>query len=234
VRTPISSLVLLLSCLGLVACPRPTDTPTDAGAASPDTSASPPVADPNQISETGEGVPANGAGTPPADATLAVDRSESSIGFAVARATVGHIGSFEQFEATLELAGGEPIKLEIAVKTGSVAADRTGLTQHLKGSDFFDVDKFPTATFTATEFTPDPEAGPDHYRIRGTMRLHGVASALEFPATLAIGPERVVGQATLDISAKAFGIQYAGMEAELAEDAVQLEIELVFPRVAGP
>jgi hypothetical protein len=62
------------------------------------------------------------------------------------------------------------------------------------------------------------------------MILHGIRGTLEFPATIEVEPNRVIGQATLDISAKAFGIDYAGMEAELAEDAVELEVELVFPR----
>jgi polyisoprenoid-binding protein YceI len=168
-----------------------------------------------------------------AEGTFEADVASSKIGFAVSRATVGHVGEFEDFESTLQLVGGRPVGLEIAVKTGSVEADRSGLTSHLKSDDFFDVDKFPTATFTASEFTPDPENAPDGYIVAGTMHLHGVERKLEFPATLEIGSDRVVGRATLDISAKAFGIDYEGMEAELAEDAVQLEIELVFPRVAG-
>ena len=224
-------LLLLISLTSLLACPRPTDTEA-ASVSGTEPGEAPSEAPPPEAGPTDES--ATGAVAPAADATLAVDKERSSVGFAVARATVGHVGHFEQFEASLVLADGKPSKLEIQVKTGSVVADRAGLTHHLKGTDFFDVDKFPTATFTATEFTPDPEAGPDGFQVRGTMHLHGVASTLEFPATLAIGADRVVGQATLDISAKAFGIDYAGMEAELAEDAVQLEIELVFPRVAGP
>lgn len=168
------------------------------------------------------------------DGTYAADVSRSTVGFAVSRATVGHVGKFEDFAATLTVVEAQPVALEIVVKTGSVVADRAGLTGHLKGADFFDVDKFPTATFTASEFTPDPEAGLSAYLIRGTMQLHGVERKLEFPATLEIGSDRVTGQATLDISAKAFDINYEGMEAELAEDAVSLEIELVFTRVAQP
>jgi polyisoprenoid-binding protein YceI len=238
VRT--STLFLALSLSPLLACPRPTDTEASpAGAAQPEQTE---PSQPSTPSTTDDDTPvrgsadesATGAEPPSADTTLKVDRTQSTVGFAVARATVGHVGKFEDFDASLTLADGSPVAFEIAVKTGSVVADRSGLTSHLKGADFFAVDKFPTATFTASEFTPDPESGPDAYRITGTMRLHGVGRKLEFPATLEIGSERVVGRATLDISAKAFGIDYEGMEAELAEDAVQLEIELVFTRVAGP
>ena len=165
---------------------------------------------------------------------LVADRKQSKIGFAVARATSGHIAQFESFEARLDFAEEKPRQLEIEVKTASVLADRSGLSSHLKSSDFFDVEKFPTSTFTTERIDPKPDDGANHYEIHGTMRLHGVERKLKFPATLEITPERVLGQATLDISAKAFGINYEGMEAELAQDAVSLEIELVFPRVAAP
>lgn len=176
---------------------------------------------------------ADGAAAPPDTATLEVDREASKVGFAVARATIGHIGRFDDYSATLKIVDGAPTGLEISVETGSVVADRKGLTSHLKSADFFHVDKFPTATFTADSFTPQPDEGESAYEVSGTMRLHGVERKLKFPATIELSPERAVGTASLDISAKAFGIDYEGMEAELAEDAVSLQIELVFPRVVG-
>jgi hypothetical protein len=59
------------------------------------------------------------------------------------------------------------------------------------------------------------------------MRLHGVGRKLDVQTTIDVESDRVVGRAVLDIGAKAFGIRYAGMAAELAADAVQLEIELI-------
>lgn len=167
---------------------------------------------------------------PNAPEQLTADVTQSKINFLVSRATTGHIGHFEKFTGTLELADGHPRDLEIAVNTGSVVADQQGLTSHLQSPDFFDVDKFPTATFSAETITAVAGEDPNTYAITGTMNLHGVSGKLEFPATIEVEPNRVVGRATLDISAKAFGIAYAGMEAELAEDAVALEVELVFPR----
>lgn len=161
---------------------------------------------------------------------LTADVAQSKVDFAVARATTGHIGHFEKFAATLELGDGQPRKLEITVKTDSVVTDRQGLTSHLRSADFFDAAKFPSATFSTESITPIAAEEPNTYAITGTMELHGVRGKLEFPATFEVEPNHVVGRATLDISAKAFGINYAGMEAELAEDAVALEVELVFPR----
>jgi polyisoprenoid-binding protein YceI len=167
---------------------------------------------------------------PEAPEQLNADVAQSKVRFLVTRAVGEHIGHFEKFSSTLELTDGKPSKLEIAVKTGSVEADRQGLTSHLKSADFFHVDQFPTARFTTDTITPMPGDEPNRYTVKGTMSLHGVEGKLEFPAIITVEPERVLGSATLDISAKAFGIDYAGMEAELAEDAVGLQIELVFPR----
>jgi polyisoprenoid-binding protein YceI len=161
---------------------------------------------------------------------LTADVAQSKVNFAVARATIGHIGHFDDFAATLELVDGQPRELEITVETGSVVADREGLTSHLKSADFFDVDQFPSASFSTDTIAAITGEDANTYAITGTMNLHGVRGKLEFPATIEIEPNRVVATATLDISAKAFGISYAGMEAELAEDKVALEVELVFPR----
>jgi polyisoprenoid-binding protein YceI len=167
---------------------------------------------------------------PKAPEQLTADVAGSKVTFLVTRAVGGHIGHFEKFSSTLELTDGKPSKLEIAVKTGSVVADRQGLTSHLKSADFFHVDQFPTATFTTNTITPMPGDEPNSYAIEGTMSLHGVKGKLEFPAIITVEPERVLASARLDVSAKAFGIDYAGMEAELADDAVGLDVELVFPR----
>ena len=170
---------------------------------------------------------------------LSADVSQSKIGFVVSRAPIGHVGHFERFEATLELREGQPSALQIRVIAESVVADRLGLTEHLKSADFFDVATYPSASFGTTSLTPlvpsskadsDDAETADNIRVVGFMMLHGVERELAFPARFDIDAERAIARATLDISAKAFGIDYAGMEDELAEDAVGLEVELWFPR----
>lgn len=161
---------------------------------------------------------------------MSVRKLESSVGFAASRAPIGHLGHFENFDAKLGLVDERPAQLEIIVKTGSVVADRSGLTEHLKGPDFFDASAHPNATFVATSITAAPGSELGHYTVQGTMNFHGVEQALEFPAEIHVEAELVRCKAQLAISASAFEIRYAGMEAELAEDLVELEVELVFPR----
>jgi polyisoprenoid-binding protein YceI len=219
--------------LGPFGCPdsRPeAETKPDDSPAEP---ATPDATDSGGNDTTAEAPPQPKPTPPTGPQTLAADPAQSKVSFAVSRATVGHIGTFGRYKATLVLDADKPKSLDIVVETASVEADAKGLTSHLKSADFFDVDKYPTASFTTAAISVPPEAEPNEYLIKGTMELHGVEAELEFPATIEVDAKQAVGRATLDISAKRFGIDYAGMEAELADDAVALEIELTFPRVAG-
>lgn len=242
---PWSTLTISL-CLALTACDGKTETKKASGDANADAktdeAGEPPTGeaeagDPSETTtaaagETGETDEASTDASPKTE-VLRADPKHSKVEFHVARATTGHVAEFNRYDARLELAEGAPQRLEIAVKLGSVAADRQGLTQHLKSSDFFDVDKFPTASFATDAIEPVADE-PNRYQLRGKMRLHGISKDLKFPATIEISDERALGTASLEISAKAFGIDYEGMEAELAEDEVSLEIELAFPRVEQP
>jgi polyisoprenoid-binding protein YceI len=83
-----------------------------------------------------------------------IDPSHTTIGFVARHAMVTNVkGSFQEFEGTLHLDGTDPaastasldIKMD-SIETGS--ADRAG---HLKSSDFFRTDEFPTMTFRSTK-----------------------------------------------------------------------------------
>ena len=55
------------------------------------------------------------------------------------------------------------------------------LTEELKGDQWFDAAKFPTATFTSTSITP---SGKDAATINGTLTLHGVTKPMVLAAHL--------------------------------------------------
>ena len=238
VRAAIS--LLTLSLLG---CDPSATSDAKAPSKPSDDAATPEAATPEAAPEPAEAEP-EPAPAEPEDAReqLSVDASRSQVRFLVSRAPIGHIGHFERFEATLGLRAGQVEDLQIEVFTESVVADRLGLTEHLKSDDFFDVAKYPRASFQTKTLTPippgegdgDPGDGAelDNVSVVGVMRLHGVEAELTFPARFEVDAEGVSAHATLEISAKAFGIDYAGMEDELAEDAVGLEVALSFPRAA--
>jgi polyisoprenoid-binding protein YceI len=107
-----------------------------------------------------------------------IDPSHSTIGFVARHAMVTNVkGHFKEFEGALHLDGTDPSKSTASidvtmdsVETGS--ADRDG---HLKSSDFFKTDEFPTMTFRSTEAE---SLGGDDYRITGDLSILGVTKPL--------------------------------------------------------
>lgn len=82
-------------------------------------------------------------------------------------------GMFTDFEGKLAFDPKAPAKsaLEVNVNMNGIDTAVPKLDEHLKSADFFDVSKFPSATFksTAIEVT-----GPNTGRITGSLTLHGV------------------------------------------------------------
>lgn len=162
-----------------------------------------------------------------ATTSLAMDPSNSKIEFVGAKVTASHAGGFTDFAGTVDL--GDPIeksRIGITIQTASLYADREKLTQHLKSPDFFDVAKFPTATFRSTEISKQG----DGYTITGDLTLHGVTQRISFPATITAGDSEISAGAEFSINRKDFGIVYPGMPDDLIRDLVVIKLSLGLPR----
>ena len=107
----------------------------------------------------------------------------------------------------------------------SVSTDTDQLTQHLKTPDFFDVAKFPQATFTSTEIKPGGDKGAS-VTISGNFQLHGITKSITFPATIRVSPEAIGVESTFSINRKDFGINYAGAADNLIRDEVVMSLHI--------
>lgn len=182
---------------------------------------------------------ANGPTKPASNTTVAgdayaVDLASSSIGFIGSKVTGKHEGKFEKFSGTITLAGGkaEGGKLTIEVETESVKTDADGLDKHLKNKDFFEVDKFPKATFVSSEIKVGGEKGASH-TVTGELELHGVKKTVSFPVTIKVEGDTVTGNAEFAINRKDFGIVIAGKPDDLIRDDVLLKLSLKAPKKKG-
>ena len=117
------------------------------------------------------------------------------------------------------------------LKTASVVCDVASrndwtpkLEEHLKGADFFDVAKFPTATFASTEIKAGGEGGS--HTVKGNLTIHGVTKLVTFPATITVKGKDVSGKSEFSINRKDFGIAYAGKADDLIRDGVVLKIDV--------
>ena len=87
-------------------------------------------------------------------------------------------GQFGKIEGTLEFDAGDPTKASVTATIGmaSVASNIKKLDDKLVGADYFDVAKFPTATFKSTHV--EKGATPDRLKVTGDLTLHGVTKAV--------------------------------------------------------
>ena len=181
--------------------------------------------------EAAPGSKAEAAPSGEADATsassLAITPSNSKIEFVGAKVTASHDGGFTDFSGEVDL--GDPVEasaIELTIQTNSLFADKEKLTKHLKSPDFFDVTKFPTATFRSTEIKKDGEG----HTISGDLTLHGVTKRISFPATVTVTESEVTANAEFSINRQDFGIAYAGMKDDLIRDLVVIKLSLQLPR----
>lgn len=175
--------------------------------------------------------PESNAAKPAATETLAITPENSKVEFVAAKITRSHNGSFKQFSGKIELTPNNipNSSVTIDIDTSSVVTDEDQLTGHLKTPDFFDVAKFPKATFVSTKIDP-AAGGGDNYNVTGNFDLHGVKKSISFPATIKVTADSVSVDAEFAINRKDFGIVYAGKADDLIRDGVVIKLSLKVPR----
>jgi polyisoprenoid-binding protein YceI len=150
----------------------------------------------------------------------------SKIEFVGSKVTGSHNGSFGDFSGQIDHVGTpEQGRVSITIKADSLTTDTPDLTKHLKTADFFDVAKFPEASFVSTSIKPGGDKGASH-TVTGNLTLHGVTKAVTFPATINVTPEVATVDSTFSINRKDFGINYAGQADNLIRDDVVLKLTI--------
>ncbi|HEV8592276.1 MAG TPA: YceI family protein, partial [Pyrinomonadaceae bacterium] len=163
---------------------------------------------------------------------LAIDPQNSKVLFTGSKVTGKHEGGFKQFKGTINLVNDKAAESSVSVdiETPSVFTDTEQLTGHLKSADFFDVEKYPKASFASTKIEPDAAKGADNYTVTGDLELHGQKKTITFPATIKVAADTVEVNAEFSINRKDFGILYAGKADDLIRDDVVIKLDLKTPR----
>jgi polyisoprenoid-binding protein YceI len=105
--------------------------------------------------------------------TWDIDPAHSTIEFSVKHMMVSTVkGQFEKVKGAIELDDKDVTKstVEVTIDVASVNTHEPKRDGHLKSPDFFDVAKFPTATFKSTKVQ---KAGKK-LKVTGDLTLHGV------------------------------------------------------------
>ncbi|MCZ2401770.1 YceI family protein [Paenarthrobacter sp. Z7-10] len=169
--------------------------------------------------------------------TWTLDASHSEVGFSVRHAGISKVrGKFTELAATAtvgETAEASSVSATIAAASfDSGDANRDG---HVRGADFFDVEKFPELTFASTSISGSGE----DYKLSGDLTIRGITKPVVFEtefngvAVDPFGATRAGFSAKTVISRKDFGLTWnAALEAGgvLVGDKVTLTLEVAFVR----
>jgi polyisoprenoid-binding protein YceI len=164
--------------------------------------------------------------------SLAITTENSKVQFTGSKVTGKHEGGFGNFSGKIDLVNEKPedSSVAIGIETGSVYTDADGLTKHLRSGDFFEIEKFPKASFSSTKIVPDPTRVENAYIVTGDLELRGVKKSVTFPATIAVTPTGVRVSSEFSIDRKDFGIVYVGKADDLIRDDVVIKLDLNTPR----
>lgn len=89
-------------------------------------------------------------------------------------------GRFEEFSGTA-MVDDTLISVQVDIETDSLTTGIDKLTDHLKGSDFFDVKRYPKARFESTEII---DRGDGTVKITGDLTMLDQTDSITFPATV--------------------------------------------------
>ena len=163
---------------------------------------------------------------------LPISPENSKVEFTGSKVTGKHDGGFKQFKGTIDLVNDKPeeSRVTVDIDTTSIFSDDDKLTGHLKSADFFEVEKYPKATFVSTKIVPDAAKGAGNYTVTGDFDLHGQKKAITFPAKITVSDAEVAVDTEFSINRKDFGIVYAGKTDDLIRDDVVIRLNLKSPK----
>jgi polyisoprenoid-binding protein YceI len=142
-----------------------------------------------------------------------IDASHSGIHFSVRHLVIAKVrGKFTSFNGALELDEADltKSKVDVSIDIASVNTSDEKRDAHLRSGDFFDVERFPTATFKSTSIT---KSG-DGYLVKGELNVHGVTKEVDLNTTFEgigkdpWGGERTAFQAKTSINREDWGMKF--------------------------
>ena len=146
--------------------------------------------------------------------TWNIDTSHSAIHFSVRHMVVSKTrGRFTKFNGQIQFDPDDAAKSSVNVEIEPASIDSADATRdgHLRSADFFDVEKFPKATFKSTRIVDLPG---DEYEVTGDLTIRGTTRPVTFKAVFEgsakdpWGGERAGFSATGKIKRSEFGLTW--------------------------
>lgn len=188
--------------------------------------------------------PVAGAVDPNATGTYTVDTEASTIQWEGSKATgSGHNGTLKIQSGELNLNQGNITGGKVTIDMNSLNAEgldadgKGKLEGHLKSPDFFDVAKFPTATFTFGSTTPlTGDASGASNVVGGELTIKGIAKPIRIPFNYSFSDGKVtVETSQFSIIRTEWDIKFkSGILGTVKDEIINDEIKLKIKLVAAP
>lgn len=174
----------------------------------------PPKGDEAKIAEKEEGVVPTGV-------TFAVDTADSYVKFTGHGVGKNHPGTFKLNYGAVAVARDSISGGTFVININSLKMEQQGrdilekLRPHLLSGDFFDAEKFGTATFEITNIIPYEEKDREkslvegaNYTVSGNLTLKGVTKNVSFPARVDLDGNTLKTKANFDIDRTEWQMNY--------------------------
>ncbi len=152
--------------------------------------------------------------TPTLTGTYTIDPAHSRVGFVARHAMVTKVrGQFTDLTGRLHLDEGDPGRstAEVVIQVASLTTAQEQRDEHLRGADFFDVERYPTITFRSSAVE---DLGDDRYRLTGDLTIRDVTRPITIDlehtgaAQDPFGNFRVGFEGTVVVNRKEWGLTW--------------------------
>lgn len=143
---------------------------------------------------------------------------------------------------TIKFESGDVTVKDGKLESGKFVADMASLTSedlkdkkedleklngHLKSADFFEVEKFPTASYEITKVSPSAE-GDYNTILDGNLTIKGITKPVQFKANVSVnGSEVTIATEPKDIMREEFGVKFQSPAANgVIKNEVTLQIKV--------
>jgi polyisoprenoid-binding protein YceI len=160
---------------------------------------------------------------------FSIDKPHSTAAFSVRHFVTQVPGRFNDVSGTIayDPAKPEASKVEMTIQAASIDTNHDRRDTHLRSADFFDVETFPTLTFTSTAVQPVDD---DTLQVTGDLTIHGVTKRVTVPVeVLGVMGDKAGFATEFTIDRKDYGIVWnraLDTGGALLGDEVKIEIAI--------
>lgn len=168
--------------------------------------------------------------------TYDLDPTHTRLGFAAKHAMVATVrGHFAEFSGVIEIDADDPSKstARVSIDASSINTGNEQRDGHLRTNDFFEIETYPTITFTSTRAAVESDG--ETYQLWGDLTVKGVTREVELTldyqgtATDPYGNLRVGFEGRTTVNRKDFGLTWnVALETGgiLVSDKVKIELDI--------